>query len=428
VATAQDIARREAIADYRVVGEPPQPDLDGLVRLAATLCGVSTAVINIIDDRMQHQVAAVGFEPATCSREDSMCAVVLQHPGHVMVSDARADERFARNPFVTGEIARVRFYASSPLVTPDGIAIGTLCVFDESPGELRAEHSAALDVLAHQVVDVLELRRLTHELARSNEQLASFAAQVSHDLHNPLMALSGFLELASDSPEMAHAPHAAAALGRAESAAERMTALVSDLLDFARVGGAQPRRGAVEMQRICREALDDLSALVRSTDAVVHIDAPIRPTGDPTLLRALIQNLVANALKFTAASGAAPRIDVRGEVLAGGWRLTVDDNGPGVPVERRDRMFELMERGASSAVEGLGIGLATCRRIVQSHGGRIGIADSPAGGTRVWVTLPGDAERTLSLSKGGPGTHPEPVEGRSPERALSLSKGGWNAP
>ncbi|WP_292815127.1 HAMP domain-containing sensor histidine kinase [Microbacterium sp.] len=265
--------------------------------------------------------------------------------------------------------------------------------------------------LAHQVVDVLELRRLTHELARSNEQLASFAAQVSHDLHNPLMALSGFLELASDSPEMAHAPHAAAALGRAESAAERMTALVSDLLEFARIGGAQPRRGAVDMQRICGESLEDLSALVRSTHAVVSIDAPIRPIGDPTLLRALIQNLVANALKFTAAAGTTPRIDVRGDDLVGGWRLTVDDNGPGVPVERRDRMFELMERGASSAVEGLGIGLATCRRIVQAHGGRIGIDDSPAGGTRVWVTLPGGAAQY------GPAP-------RADVRAQSRSKGG----
>ena len=72
-----DITRREAIAEYRVVGQPPEPDLEGLVQLAATICGVSTAVINIIDDRSQHQIAAVGFEPSVCAREDSMCACLL---------------------------------------------------------------------------------------------------------------------------------------------------------------------------------------------------------------------------------------------------------------------------------------------------------------------------------------------------------------
>ena len=229
MSTVQDVTRREMIASYGVVGAPPEPDLEGLVQLAATVCGVSTAVINIIDDRFQHQIAAVGFTPAVCAREDSMCAVVFQHPGHVVVPDAREDDRFRDNPFVTGEIADVRFYASSPLITPQGIPIGTLCVFDEEVGELAPEDSRALALLAHQVVDVLELRRLTHELGQSNEQLERFAGQISHDLRNPLMALAGFIELAADSPELAGAPQAARALSRAESAAERMGAMIGDL-------------------------------------------------------------------------------------------------------------------------------------------------------------------------------------------------------
>lgn len=198
--TEQDVTRARAIEAYGVLGMPPEPDLEGLVQLAATMCGVSTAVINIIDDRFQHQVAAVGFSPSVCSREDSMCAVVFKNPGHVVIRDAREDERFAANPFVTGDIASVRFYASSPLITPSGIPIGTLCVFDEETGDLSPARSDALALLAHQVVDVLELRRMTGLLSRSNERLESFAGQVSHDLRNPLAAVSGFIELAADSP------------------------------------------------------------------------------------------------------------------------------------------------------------------------------------------------------------------------------------
>jgi signal transduction histidine kinase len=389
--TAQDVTRREAIAAYRVIGRPPEPDLQGLVQLAATVCEVSTAVINIIDDRFQHQVAAVGFEPAVCTREDSMCARVFEDPGHVVVRDARLDERFFDNPFVTGVVANVRFYASSPLVTPTGIPIGTLCVFDEETGELTPERSAALKLLADQVVDVLELRRLTHELGQSNEQLESFASQVSHDLRNPLTALSGFIELAADSPELADAPRASYALSRAESAAARMNAMIGDLLDYARIGGSQPRRERVDLEELVRAVVDDLDAPIGESGATVSVDAAAQPIGDPTLLRVLLQNLVANAVKFTAASGAGPRVEIRVQPLYSGWRVTVDDNGPGVAVEERERVFGLMERADDGAVPGLGIGLSTCRRIAVAHGGSIGIADSPLGGTSVWFVLPDPA-------------------------------------
>lgn len=388
MATAVDITRVEAIAAYDLIGEPPLLDLEGLVQLASTVCGVSTAVINIIDDRFQHQVASVGFEGATCSRDDSMCAVVFQQPGLVVVEDARIDERFAANPFVTGEIANVRFYASSPVVTPAGVPIGTLCVFDEKVGDLTPEHRRALDLLAHQVVDVLELRRITRTLGESNEQLERFAGQVSHDLRNPLTALTGFIELAADSPEMANAPRPAGLLARAESAASRMGAMLGDLLEYARIGGSRPRRVELELEGVVHAVLEDLHAVRHETGTTVEIDATVEVIGDVTLLRALLQNLVANAIKFTSATGFPPHIAIRAHETDDGWRLTVDDNGPGIPLDARDRVFGLMERGASAEVPGLGIGLSTCQRIVQGHGGRIGIDDSPLGGTRVWVELP----------------------------------------
>ncbi|GMA29665.1 GAF domain-containing protein [Arenivirga flava] len=117
---ALETARREAIAAYDLTDGPRMLDLDGLAQVAAALCGVPTAVVNIIDERHQHQIAAVGLEPTICSREDSMCAVTLDDPKLRVVRDASEDERWAANPFVSGEIANVRFYASSPLVTPEG--------------------------------------------------------------------------------------------------------------------------------------------------------------------------------------------------------------------------------------------------------------------------------------------------------------------
>jgi len=389
MSTLQEVARREAIAEYGVL-DAPAADLEGLVWLAATLCEVPKAVINIIDDRWQHQVAAVGFEAAVCSREDSMCAKVFERAEQVVVADASHDARFAANPFVTGEIADVRFYASSPLVTPDGIPIGTLCVFDDAVGELTPERARGLRVLADQVVDALELRRVARELRHSNEQLESFAGQIGHDLRNPLTAVTGFIELAATSPELDDAPEARESLARADAAAGRMNAMISDLLDYARLGGAKPRREPLDLADLVASVLDDLGAVIAESGASVTSSvAGVAAIGDATLVRALLQNLVANAVKFSRASGAAPHIDIRAVEADGGCRITVDDDGPGVPEAQRSRVFDLMERGDASGVPGLGIGLATCRRIVDSHGGRIGIDDSPLGGARVWVTLPG---------------------------------------
>ena len=238
------------------------------------------------------------------------------------------------------------------------------------------------------MIDVLELRRMSRDLAESNAQLEQFATQVSHDLRNPLTALSGFLELAADSPEMIDAPRAAQSLERAESAAARMTSMVTDLLDFARMGGARPLFTRVDVAEVVGAVREDLDAALRTSGAEVVVDATAHVRADDTLLRVHLQNLIANAVKFTVAAGRAPRVVVTAQELPDGWRLTVDDNGDAVDPAQRERMFEPMQRGHDAEVQGLGIGLATCRRIAEAHGGSIGLDVSPAGGTRAWVVLP----------------------------------------
>jgi signal transduction histidine kinase len=388
VTEPQHLTRRDAIARYRLLESPDQSDLQGLVELAAVLCGVPTAVINIIDDRFQYQVAAVGIEPSVCSYDDSMCAVALRNPGLVVVQDASKDERFATNPFVTGVIADVRFYASSPLITPAGVAIGTICIFDDVVRDLTPTLSNSLELIAQQIVEVLELRRTSRELENSNQKLERFAAQVSHDLRNPLTAISGFIELAADSPEVIAAPSVASSLARAESAANRMDTMIGDLLDFARLGGNRPRQHPVDLLAVLHEVTDDLDQALAATELTIEVDAGVQVTGDETLMRTLFQNLIANAVKFAAASGVKPSVDVRAVALDGSWRITIDDNGPGVPTDQRERVFGFMERAADDNTPGLGIGLSTCRRIVELFGGTIGIDESPLGGTSVWMIFP----------------------------------------
>lgn len=152
LAVSDDISRDFKLLEY---GHDPSRDspllsdaavmnaLQNLVWLATQLCDAPFGVVNIISAGRQHQTGAWGVDPGVCSREDSLCAKVFLSREKTIVSDASRDDRFADRPFVTGEIGRVRFYASVPLETEPGFVPGTLCVFSEAAQELRIKAKAS---------------------------------------------------------------------------------------------------------------------------------------------------------------------------------------------------------------------------------------------------------------------------------------------
>lgn len=390
----------EAIARYHALDAPGGRDLEALAELAALVCDVPNSAINLITRDHQHQIAAAGIDPSVCSREDSMCAVVLDDRRTVVAPDASEDPRFATNPFVSGEIDTVRFYASAPLVTPDGTTIGRLCVFDTEPHELADERAAVLQVVAQRVVDVLELRlrgrqleqslgeltRTQEELTRSNELLTLFAGQVSHDLRSPLTAVLANTELLATEPAVTQDPAVSELVSATYEAGRRMASMIDTILRYARVG-ADLDREQLRVDDVLDHVLDDLAPVVTARAAEVVRDPLPRVLADRTQLYAVLLNLVSNAIKFTP-PGRTPRVRIGVARQDGLWRITITDNGPGIPAAARDAAFELHTRVGDGSVEGSGIGLATARRAVEAHGGSIGIEDAPDGGALVWFTLP----------------------------------------
>lgn len=400
------------IQRYGLLDGPPRRDLQALVDLAAEVFDVPFAALNIITSSHQHQVATTGFPPAVCVRPDSMCAAVLEEPDAVVVADARQDGRFAENPFVTGEIGSVRFYASAQLATPAGVPLGRLCVFDDHPRRATSQQRQALTTLAGRVMDALELQlknqeleaalaeltRARDELRRSNAALLHFAGQVSHDLRNPLMAVSANAELLSGEPAISGDAELSAVVHRILGATRDMDEMVNHVLHQATEGG-RPRPGHADLLEVARRVLRDLEPHVARTGATVQLGDLPTVTGDPELLYVALLNLVGNSLKF-ARPDRPPVVSVTAARHSQGWRISVTDNGVGVPAGQERTVFLPYARGhhgagqgsgsatAATQPEGHGIGLATVHRVITGHGGQVGLDPVEDGGTTVWFTLP----------------------------------------
>ncbi len=170
--TQPEAKRLKVLWQYDVLDTVPEEVFDDLTELAARICEAPIALISLVDENRQWFKAKVGVTIKETSRDISFCAHAIKQQELFIIPDATKDARFANNPLVTSD-PKIRFYAGAPLVTPDGHALGTLCVIDKVPRELKAEQQQALRVLARHVMMQLELRRHANDLAAAHKERES---------------------------------------------------------------------------------------------------------------------------------------------------------------------------------------------------------------------------------------------------------------
>jgi signal transduction histidine kinase len=259
------------------------------------------------------------------------------------------------------------------------------------------EHRTADGGLVVLHTDISELKVREAALRRSNQELESFASIASHDLQEPLRKIEAFGDRLRQRYHSALGDDGQMYVERMQSAVKRMRALINDLLDYSRVTTKARPFTAVNLSDVLSGVLVDLQMRLESTGGTVETGPLPTIDADATQMRQLFQNLIANALKFHRPD-VPPRITITAREVAGGREqqpgerrveLRVADNGIGFEMKYAERIFGIFQRLHTRAeYEGTGIGLATCRKIVERHGGTITALSAPGEGATFIIELP----------------------------------------
>ena len=214
------------------------------------------------------------------------------------------------------------------------------------------------------------LKRAMSDLERSNRELEQFAYVASHDLQEPLRMVASYTQLLARRYEGQLDEKAKKYIDYAVDGAVRMQRLITDLLAYSRAKAPTGSASAIDSHAVLGEALRNLQSAIQESQALITSDELPTVRADVTQLCQVFQNLIANAIKFHAKD--APRVHVSAEDLGHEWRFSVRDNGIGIEAQYAQRVFGIFQRlHTRQEYPGTGIGLAVCKRIVESHGGRI---------------------------------------------------------
>jgi PAS domain S-box-containing protein len=278
-------------------------------------------------------------------------------------------EFFIRNP-QSGEERWVNFN-SRPLLDDRGTVLGGIAVIRDI-----SEHKRAREIVAEQ----------QRELERSNRDLEQFAYAASHDLQEPLRAVSGYCQLLQRRYKGQLDVNAQRYIAEAVNGARRMQALIEGLLAYSRVA----RRGnpivPTDSQTAFDQALVNLEAAIGECGAVITHDRLPLVAADSMQLMLLFQNLIGNALKYRGAD--PPRIHVKAEERETDWLFSVQDNGIGIDPRHHEKIFLIFQRlHTRNEYPGMGIGLAICLKIVERHGGHLRVESEPGQGSTFFFNL-----------------------------------------
>ena len=290
--------------------------------------------------------------------------------------------------FISGEIEPMEYFEN--IVSTKSGTVRLIAwhntVLKDDEGNIVGTLSSGEDITERKKREE-ELHNLTEELKRSNADLEQFAYSASHDLQAPLRAIEGFIKLLSKRYKGKLDAKADEFIEFTIEGVQRMKMLIKDLLEYSQIGTKNKNFSSVDSSIPLALALANLQRSIEENKAAVTYDALPNVLADSSQLSRLFQNLIGNAIKFHG--NELPKIHISAELKGEEWIFAVSDNGIGIDPKNFDRIFSVFQRlHTMEEYEGTGIGLASCKKIVERHGGRIWVVSEIGKGTTFYFTLP----------------------------------------
>ncbi len=429
--------RVKALHRYKILDTSPEKVYDNLTRLAAYICQTPVAVISFVDSHRLWFKSKTGIDlPITEIPRNvgCFCTHAIMLPDLFTVPNATKDERFATSDLVAAPL-QVRFYAGAPLITPDGLSLGTLCVIDQKPrAGLTPEQTEALHILAHQVVTQLELRRnvtslekavierikvetemrelnqtlekrvlertaqleektveltkVNRDLQRSRDEMQTIAYTTTHDLKTPIVSIHGIASILKQRYQDKLDEEGQRYFNRLLDNVDFMGQLISDILDYTKISRHEKREQKLSAGEILNEVLGQFSEKIQGRKIDVQIDSPLPEIlFDKDQLTQIFFHLIGNAVHFMG-SQPRPTIHIGCRKADESCVFYVKDNGIGIDPKYHEIIFAPFHRLKEVETGGTGIGLSLVQKIVHLAGGEIWLESKKGEGATFFVRLP----------------------------------------
>lgn len=394
---ANEKKRLEALRSYDILHTGKEEAYDQLTELAAHITDMPISLISLVDKDEVWFKSAHGLNITSSSRDLSFCSHAIGQENHMLVlEDIQNHPDFSDHPYTNTYNNPIQFYAGVCLLDDEGHALGTLCVIDNEPNTISERQIQALQVLAKQVVKLIELNKRNKELQHiqkmlkeKNEDLRQFAGRVSHDMKMPLanMIVTTDLLKAKFAGEMDK--EAVKYLNYLKDSSFSLSDYISGMLSH------------YESDRIAENSYEDfdLDHLLEEIVELLNIDHQCEinfPEIDFELncnraaLGQIFLNLIGNSLKYNDKETIVIKIDCYKS--DGFYHFTVEDNGIGIPDDMLEDIFDLFTTVGNldrQGRKGNGIGLSTVKKLIEKLGGAIKVTSELGEGTTFHFTIKG---------------------------------------
>lgn len=386
----QETQRIDELLRYEVLDTEDEKMLDELTQLASAICGTSISLISLVDKDRQWFKSSVGLDAPETPRDIAFCSHAILQDQVFEIPDTLVDERFFDNPLVTGS-PDIRFYAGAPLVSTNGMPIGTLCVIDTEPKKLDKKQQLALKTLAKQVIIQLELRLRNRQLERMRKDQDKIFAVMSHDLRAPFNGILGLSRMLHQDADSLEPELIAQITDDILESSLTFYQLLDEILQWSRsqLGAVHVELKATALNPLIIETLDLMkeSFIIKKLNIEHDLNENTVVMADVNLTKTIIRNLLANSIKYTPEQGS---IHIETQSIDGKVQLVITDTGKGVPLDIQDKLFNdcVTSKCGTQGELGNGLGLSLCGDFARKQKGYLSLDKEYKGGAKLILSFP----------------------------------------